>query len=411
MRPALALLVLLAAAPARAGTASFGIGRFMEDPPPVVSADGWHFAVLGIRRGELVEDGRVIVENVGPAKMTTDMDEHSDRYGDYTFALSRDGRVLAYPMQVRARDGSVLGQGMGINGSEVGGVYRKVVRAWVSPGGANAAFLVETEKGFGIVSAQGNGPVFPEQPTDVFAADGGIVYLIDWQGRKWVYRDHKPQTQKDYRWLVESPDLRRSLGAVASPAGKQRILLDGKTVGAWPIVTLGGFSGDGRRYFVIAGDGASGSRPDLVVADGAVHRSPPGAVYAAFSPDGELWWYCYDGNKTTVFRAGRPVGSWPGDTASLRHWIAFSPDGRHWAALVGLDLIVDGTVAAKDVPPAPKTTRLVFDSDNELHYLASTGFAGGYVSIVCATLDGSSAEKGACAAKFAAIYGGLASKR
>jgi hypothetical protein len=88
-----------------------------------------------------------------------------------------------------------------------------------------------------------------------------------------------------------------------------------------------------------------------------------------------------------------------GDLHRMTHWVAFSRSGRHWAVFVQdakgkTDLIVDGLAQEGTFLSPLKSARLIFDTENEYHYL---GESLSRITLVCGALKGAPSPEGTCA--------------
>lgn len=398
--------LFLLAALSVAGTARADVAVYELGPgrswTRLVSADGYHYASFspGADKASWAVDGSVVASGAG-------LLDSNDRGGDgRTADLSADGRVLVTVGP--SPDGSGL-YSVAVNGRAFGGAFSSIKGVRIGRRGANVVFLAnQAGKGCSVVSVAGPGPAFPECPSPVVATDAGVIYAAKWGVRTLIYRDHQLVAEKDYRQLAASPDLSRFAGFLDDGKEFHYVEIGTATVAKRRSLSEMMFSSDGRHFGVMGGE--TSSARDSVIVDGKSYPAP-GVRYLSLRPgDGAPFWV--SGDESSFHTVGKDYGR----TGIPHHiwntggsWLAFSPSGRHhafaaWDRGAKADrLVVDGEVLEL-APPSPlDDARIVFDGENEFHYLGWRK-ADDSIRLVCATVDGSSARRTRCA-RFAAARG------
>lgn len=394
--PAFLIAATMLVSPAQAEVAVFDLGPGRRNTR-MVSADGYHYATFRAagEKANWSVDGRVVLEG-GAANMLDRGHAGPDQFAD----LSSDGRVLLNVLRAPRDDGS-FGFLPVVNGRPFGKPFAALKGAQVGRNGSNVVFLAgEIGKGCFVLSAAGAGPAFPECPAPVIAADEGVIYLAKWNNRTYLYRDHKPVMEKDYRNIAASPDLSRFAGFLDDGKEFHSIEIGSKIVAKRRSLGAMVFSPDGRHFAVVGGE--TGSTVDSVIVDGKSYPAS-GAIYQiALSPgDGLPYWVADEHFYAAGKDRGR-VGSISGGGRSDGRWLAFNPSGRNhvfvaWDENVKAEkLFVDGEVAQEGVPSLLDDARVVFDGENEFHYLGWRK-ADDSIYLVCGTVDGSSPRRTKCA--------------
>lgn len=372
-----ALLWTAVAAAADVNVQAYRIGNDPGATLQGVSGDGYHY--LTIAPGS---EGQVWKVD-GKLRQTTSGGTPG------SWALSGDGRILLSITDVPRPDGGA-GQSLSINGRPSGAVYGKIEAVFASEHGTNAGFIArEPGKGCMVVSAAGAGPMLPGCPDSarIVFHDQGVMYLANWNGTVFVYRDLTPLVNGPYSDLGASSDLSRwgvydkdrhvvVIGTQAIPS-------------QFPATTI--VLGDDGHYAF------SSVYEDKVVADGIAYDSSPdnpnGLVLRPRS--GTPYWSSV-GSRT--LRIAGHKSPYKASTAQ----IGFSPDGKH----VGIPVARDGVVLDDkrlESPPPFDSSKVVFDGNSAFHFLAAQD---GALYLVCGTTDGSSPKRTACAAK-ARTYAGF----
>ncbi len=388
---AFAAAALFCAAPARADMKTYSVGdglmmiaygdQFMG------SRDGYHLARLtsGEDGDRWEKDGAVLVR---AAKGVLNHG-HGTSWVEPA-ALSADGKVLLHLMS-RTGSNGVPGLSAAINGRPVGGVYEEIDLLRVSPRGANVAYAARDASGWSVHSGQGSSPSFAKIPLFLFVSDTETLYVAEWQGRLYQYRNGVPTPAKGYHSLAATPDLKRVGGTYLEPSTQKFwVDVDGVLSGPWADAGAVVFSDDGRHYVYLAEKEGSKSS-DTVVVDGSAKSILPhsgnqridgaGVPYwcSHFESDNSYW--CYrDGVKLGRARYGPDYD-----------WVGFSPSGAHFAQWADKRLIVDGKIAEAEAPEPGDGMRIVFDGEKEFHYLT------GDAKLVCVAVDGPSAANTRCA--------------
>lgn len=367
MAALLALAAALLASPARAAEGAIvGYDAFpAPGEPSFFSADGYHLASLETTKDEdfWKVDGKTRARgpkgtlSAGPA------------------ALSPDGSVLFHCV------GAVEGLRPAVNGVAYGAVWKEILSPVVSARGRNAAFIGHSEAGYAVVSGQGTGPAFPTAPEALAVGEDWVSYEARWQGRRWLYRDHKP--------VSALPEPKKT------PYGLL-IEVDGRTYGPYPSVSGIATSPNGRHWafqpqygrgskggYVVDGVERPGHKCDcsLVVDDqGRVFQDE---VLIPI-PKGEMHDIWKDGKE--LYPHGRPPK------------VATSPDGAHFVypmmTPLGGSIGMDGALLRKHAPIPLSWSPLVFDGPSDFHYWS---VVGSRFHLICANTDGSDVALGPCA--------------
>lgn len=393
-------IVTAAASPSSAALALFKLERLARSGGAIYSNDGYHYAALAASGGRETwfKDGRVV--DTGPAGTFPKPGALGD---DATVAISDGGGVLLYVARGRGGSGTSAGEEVFINGRPVDRRSCQDVRGvQLSPEGRNAGYLALGPGGWTAVTNSGGSPVSARKPSHFRVGSVSTVYLLQLQGRNWLYRDHRPVAPADYTDVAVSPDGRRVAGCLERDDGIV-IEADGAACGPWPMAGEPKFSPDGRHFgfFVRRQAGASGY--DGVIVDGDKNKiyssSSTDPIFLRLSPGaGKPFWVEHsDLGGDAIYAAGKRLGTW--SLVDLgANWIAFSPSGRHYAFLAdrggATELVVDGRVVEKGAPVPDDTAVLAFDGENEFHYL---GGDGERMILVCGTRDGSRASETKCA--------------
>lgn len=363
----------------------------------MVSADGYHYASF-LAAGDKARwsvDGRLVLEG-GAADMLDRGHSGPDQFAD----LSWDGRVLLNVLRVPMEDGSP-GYLPVVNGRPFGKPYAALKGAQVGRSGANAVFLAgQVGKGCFVLSAAGAGPAFPDCPEPVIAADEGVIYMAKWGNRTFIYRDHKPITETEYRRIAAAPDLSRYAGFLDDGKEYHSIEIGSKVVAKRRSLGAMVFSPDGRHFAVVGGE--TGARTDSVIVDGKSYPAAGDIYQLALSPNNGIPFWISDEHFYAAGKKRARVGLISGGGQSDGRWLAFNPSGRNhafvaWDKIAQVDkLYVDGEVAAEGVPTPLDEAHVVFDGENEFHYLGWRK-ANDSIYLVCGTVDGSSPHRTRCA--------------
>ncbi len=303
-------------------------------------------------------------------------------------------------MYVRRRG---AGEEAVIDGKPIDGKsYDDVRGVQLSPEGRNAGYLARGADGWTAVTNLGGSPVSAEKPRHFRVGSESTVYLLKWQGRTWLYRDHRPVGARDYTDAAVSPDGLRVAGCLVRDDGIS-VEADGAVCGPWPLAGKPKFGPDGRHFAFFIRRRAEKTGYDAVIVDGNKDKIYPAsienAIYLRVSPGkGEPFWVDHsDRRGDAIFAAGKKIGTW-GLVDLGENWIAFSPSGRHYAFLADRDgatqLVVDGRVREKSVPLPDDTAALAFDDEDSFHYLA---YDGERMTLVCGTRGASPVGKTKCA--------------
>ncbi len=390
---ALAGLVLALAPRALAATAEFPLWERHDTPAALTSADGYHYAEIH-QDGEverLYLDGRVLAQ--GPSATLC--------YNRCPLALSADGRVVAHALRVKNERRADYSPA--VNGKPFGGGFAEIAGVQVSPNAGNTACIVRRgdldggRGGWSVLSAAGLGPAFEEIVEPAAVGEDGVLYLADREGTRRLYRDLEGADGRGLERVLATPSLRR-IATLRAEGALKVVELNGRPLGRWAQIRDAGFDRQGRLIF---GARTAPSSPgfDAVVVDGAaMPASRP--LHPAGSPSGHVYWLEEEDGEMTVRRNGQRLGAWP--LVAVEGWISFSPLGGRWAALTAAgrtaNLVVDGKLVAERLPEPLGPTRVVFDSENELHYLGSRSTAGKAI-LVCVSLGDAPVATGACAGR------------
>lgn len=386
MKTLCALSLLLLASPSRADVAIFPLW----DPYGAASAlsrDGYHLVKLSDDKSRVFVDGREAY------KAST---AFSDKVWPMA-AISADGSSWAV-MRGETDDAGEFRLIMAINGKALRRAHTEVRDLTFSPKGANIAYLARGADGkYSVVSAQGAGPAFEAMPGLISVGDNGVLYNVDWQGRRWLYRDHNPGKGPDYHLLKATPDLAHVL-ATYKIGREYGVSVDGAELGRYPDIGPLMIDKVGRPAFFYSTTPDSEGRYDRLYFDGRTSAVP--AVRAespVLTPAGVFW-----SSGDDAYLGADKLGSFPRYNGP--DWAGASPTGRHWAFLSGTNakasLIVDGRAREAGLPPPMFNAGPVFDGENALHYM---GHDKDMAALVCVTLDESPAARGACARKAAAL--------
>lgn len=377
--------ILLTSPPARADVKVFAVGTGMNivqyGDTYIGSRDGYHLANLS-------SDGEHDFwekDGVELARAPKGVFLHgSELNGGESAAMSADGKVLLHLMAARDSNGAA-GVSAALNGKAVGGVYLEIKFLRVSPHGTNIAYAARDASGWSVHSGQGVSPALPDPPSFLFVSDSETVYLTRWQGRMWTYRGGVPSAARNYTTMSATPDLKHLSGVYEDPNGNGHFVdIDGAPSGPWRDAEAPVYSVDGRHAAFLA----QSPTGDSVVIDGAPQAATKGADFLLVNDAGTPYWITPPTGDTDfmAYRAGaalKPV------VAGHSEWAGFSPSGQHDAFWGKGRLIVDGK--AVKAPRPGEEMRIVFDDEKSFHYLTSN------FELVCATVDGSPAEKSRCA--------------
>jgi hypothetical protein len=381
-RLALAAVAVLLSASARAEVAVFDAGALPPDGA-LYSADGYHYAYLESddREDDLIVDGRARAKGKpgtlgGPA------------------VLSADGATLLHFVAVPG------GWSPAINGRRVGKkAFAEIASAAMSASGRNVAYAARTAEGWVVASGQGTGPAFPKPPSLLQVSDKSTAYVVGWQGRPWLYRDHKPVLELPDDQPAISADLSRvAYAGEDRAAGGFYAVVDGKRIGPWRRVGAPGFSPDGRHYAFLASEPPQeeGVFNVLIVDGRRAPMTPCGDCTLVVDNGGRAFQdelLMSVGEKAQVHRFsldGKALGRPPRVGSSSR--------GTHFAysALTGRGEIVavDGKMVEPHAPLALPIAAPAFDGEDEFHYWALVGHE---LLLVCAAVDASVHRPTRCA--------------
>lgn len=392
------ILLLLAAASSSAGVVEISVFAIAtgRNQARLVSGDGYHYGSFK-SSGEKASwsvDGRVLLE--GPVGTVMD---NSERYAGRYAALSADGRLLVSAERVAAPDGSRK-YSLTLNGKRIGSLYDSITEVQVGRKGANVVFLARTSRGCLVVSAAGEGPPFPECPTHVVVSDSGVLYLGVWNNRTFLYRDLVPVAEKDYRGLAASSDFSRIAGQLDDGKAFHSVEIGDAVVVKQPSISRMMFSEGGKHFGVVAGENSSKPNKVIVAAKSYPLKSEISRI--ALRPSDGVPFVM--GDDQHLYIAGIDKGELGEASTRGEQWIGFSPSGAHSAFLVhGFNpdsfqhLIVDGLLARDSVLSPLDGAGVVFDSENQFHYLGWRA-SDDKIYLVCGTVDGSSPKRTPCGA-------------
>lgn len=386
MIKALALVLMLAAPSARADVARFPLW----DPYGLaakISDDGYHMV-------QLRKDKRVLLDGKEVYRAVTPSHDSVPNMA----AISGDGASWAVMRGEADESGAFRGVVLTINGKEIRRSHRSVRDLKYSSKGGNLAYIAQgTDGKWNVVSAQGSGPAFDAIPGLIAVGDDGILYNVDWQGRRWLYRDHAPAKGPDYHLLAATPDLAHVF-ATYKLGREFGASLDGAEFGRWPYVGDPLIDDKGRAAFFFSSVPDAKGWYDRLYVAGKTFTIPLSQPESPVFNSAGVFWRA----AGVVYRDAEKIGDYP---AYRGTWAAASPSGRRWAFLAGDErssaLIVDGRAVESGLPPPLFETRPVFDGEKALHYLGVG--ANDKAVLVCVTLDESKAARGACARKAAAL--------
>ncbi|UPT75168.1 MAG: hypothetical protein M0D55_05510 [Elusimicrobiota bacterium] len=358
MRPLLAAALLALGAPARAAVDAYDAGL---DPGKGIiwSDDGYHYAWYEPAEGEdrWIVDGKVRVKGAegsleGPA------------------ALSPDGRLLLHALAVPG------GVAAAVNGKRIGGAYEELAEPRFSPRGVNAAYGGKTAKGWSYVSVQGAGPAFKEPPLHAAVTDKRTQYVVDYNGTRWLYVDHKPVRKlPPFAGVSASADLARLAGVFEGSDGMVYVEVDGERFGPYNQASTPVFSRSGKHFaFMASAESQSGY--DVLVVDGQdrpmkrcgdcsvqvddAGRAFQDQIMTGVSERAQIHVAFLDGKS--LHAGGQPPR------------VGLAPGGRHYvypmSSSRGLVVGLDGAIAETGVPMPLVPAPVVFDGE-EYHYWAA----------------------------------------
>ena len=400
-----ALVVAATKASAEIEEYSSHVRKGFEDPEPVVSRDGYHFGSIHREKGRerLYKDAAMIAEGDAESFSVTEKGAFLD-IPSFPAALSGDGGVLIHTIKSRDASG-VVGWRLGVNGAAKGAVHAKVLSMAVSDHGSNLALsTMESGSRFSVFSLAGEGPSFGTPSDLIGVSDDSVLFRAAWNGRYWLYRDNAALPNRSYDAVAASPDLRSIAGVYSDGFGGQAVELNGHSLGSWPEVSKPNFDGDGHDLIFLARTSrtAASGTYDAAVVNGSSRAIPPQEPANGFSPaarpgDGAPFLAVSQGGKAKLYAAGRMLPE-IGDLHRMAHWIAFTRSGSHWAVFVQdakgkTDLIVDGQAQEGRFLGPLASTRLVFDTENEYHYL---GDSIDGITLICGALKGAPSPDGPC---------------
>ncbi|MFI5360530.1 MAG: hypothetical protein ACHQ49_01065 [Elusimicrobiota bacterium] len=391
------LAALLAAPAARAEMKTFGVGygSGLIGGTALGSRDGYHLATLASFGGHDVweKDGMELSRAPKGTYAVSD-----SLFSQEPADLTSDAKLLLHLSTSRDANGNKV-VSAALNGKPVGAAYSEIKLLRLSPRGENIAYAARDAAGWTVHSAQGAGPALPSAPAFLFVSDRETVYVTNWQGRMWMYRNGVPTSVPNYSLMSASDDLTRIGGVYSDPGtGAQWVDVNGAKSGPWDKAAAPVYSDDGRHYAFLARKGDSSGRNDLgetfdtVVVDGTAQKTIDGIANLLVDNAGVPYWTFASAGNSTAYRAGAKLGTTRGEFTP--RWAGSSPSGAHYAAWVGGKLVVDGRVAEADAPKLHTACRIAFDGENEFHYIADDRSG---LNLVCVTVDGSSAAASRCA--------------
>jgi hypothetical protein len=367
VRLPLAAALLALGAPALAAVDSYDAGR---DPGKGIiwSDDGYHYAWFEEADGEdrWIVDGKVRVKGAegtlaGPS------------------ALSADGRLLLHALAVPG------GVAAAVNGKRIGGAYEELAEPRFSARGSNAAYGAKSAKGWSYVSVQGAGPAFKEPPVHAAITDARTQYVVDYNGTRWLYVDHKPVRKlPPFAAAAASADLSRLAGVYEGSDGMVYVEVDGERFGPYNQASTPVFSRGGKHFAFLA-SAESQSGYDVLVVDGRDRPMKPcgdcsvqvddagrafqDQIMTGVSERAQIHVAFFDGKS--LHAGGQPPR------------VGLAPGGRHFvypmSSSRGLVVGLDGKVAETGVPMPLAPAPVVFDGE-EYHYWAA---ARGRLFLVC----------------------------
>lgn len=387
------LALLLSASVARADVAQFPLWN-AYGPAATISRDGYHHVKLDQEKRRVLLDGKEVYRTATPS--------HDSLHP--IVALSDDGSSWAFMRAEADEEGRRRGLVLTINGREIRRSHKSARELKFSPNGGNLAYIAQSDDGnYSVVSAQGAGPSFDTMPGIVALGEQGVLYYVDWQGRRWLYRDHNPLKGPDYHLLASTPDLSRVL-ATYKLGGEFGASIDGAEIGRWPEIADPLISSTGKAAFFFSTVPRAGGYDRLYV-DGKTSTIPSSSPSDVVFNSAGVFWH----TPNDVYRGAERIGSW---LTYGYNWAAASPSGRRWAFLAvgreGATLVVDGRELEPGLPSPLFNTAPVFDGEKALHYLG-TGSRNAAV-LVCVTLDEAPAARGACARKAAGLKSAAAAE-
>lgn len=384
---AAAALLLALAVSARADVAVYDAGR---DPGKgvIFSADGYHYAFFENAGGEdrWIVDGKVRAK--GPGGLLSGPG-----------ALNANGALLLHSIAVLDKAGDIIGYAAAVDGRRIGtGVFAEIQSPALSPRGTNSAYVGRTEKGWVVASQQGTGPAFEEPPLHLSITEKQTLYVVNYGGAAWLYRDHKPATRTAFSAASSSRDLRHVGGVYTGSDDMIYVSIDEFSFGPYNSASAPVFSPDGTHSAFLAGV-RSQSGYDALFVDGkptgmkrcgdctvAVDdrgRAFQDVVMTGASERLQIHMAFLDGKS--VHPGGQPprVGLAPGGG----HYVypMLSPQG----VAVGLD----GKISEKGVPMPLVPGPVAFDGE-EYHYWSTKP---GRLLLVCGSAAGPRAPKSRCA--------------
>jgi hypothetical protein len=381
------VFLLLAASAARADVARFPLW-YPYGPATSISRDGYHIVQLTKDKRRVLLDGKEVYTTSSP---------NHDKINPM-MAISKDGSSWVMTRGEANEAGAYLGMIMTVNGHEMRRDYSSVRELKFSPKGGNLAYIAHGADGkYSVISAQGAGPAFETSPGLISVGDNGVLYNADWQGRRWLYRDHNPGKGPDYQLLESTPDLAHVL-ATYKLGREFGASMDGAEFGRWPEIGYPMIDDKGRAAFFISSTPDAKGWYDRLYVDGKTTTIPLSKPDSPVFNSAGAFWHVGD----AVYRDAEKIGSW---SVYGNNWVGASPSGRHWAFLAGnrqtATLIIDGLELDAGMPPPLFNTPPVFDGENTLHYLGVDNTDKAVM--VCVTLDESRAARSACAKKAAAM--------
>ena len=269
-----------------------------------------------------------------------------------------------------------------------------------SPDSQRVAYVVEKDRGrgyreavvktkFAVVDGQEEKQHYGDIRSLVFSPDSQrLAYVAHVGGKQFVLaneQEDKHYDKIDKESLVFSPDHER-LAYVALVGQREFVVVDGQEEEQYDSVWSPVFSPDSQRLAYGANDTVDNDniRPDFVVVDGREKHGNGNTSVGGFlfSPDSQR--LAYVAGRYVVVVGG---ADWKHDTGSL--WIqkdslVFSPDSQRvvYVANVGgwtakWVVVVDRHEGSRydQIVAAPQGRSVIFDSSDQLHYIARKGEA------------------------------------
>lgn len=378
-----------------------------KDPDLIVSRDAYHYAAVTVGKdGQeiLHKDGRELSR--GPAGTFTSRDERGIEIKPQFRAALGDNGVLFHPMLFRESGGRV-GWRIAMDASPKGALYERILQVAASPHGDNAAFVTKDGPNYALSTLSGRSPASPLAPQILSLSSSNLYFLLNWNGRNWSYRDLAVLPYREYKTAAAHPEG-SALAGVYSEGGGHFLEVNGKQAGGPWQDAVPRYSAEGALVVLTR---SSPQTPagmfDSVSVNGRSHNLPAFNSMDIYPPtarpsDGTPFLVTSENGNSVINIGGRPMPHLGGPIVG-RGWVGFSPSGRRWASLVigpkRIQPVVDGEPADVSAPPIASSSRLVFDSEAEFHYI---GDSLGSVSLVCVTLDGSDPAHSRCGRRAAA---------